>query len=362
MFPSAHTFTVAPTNVLLHGPRRRLVCLRKTMLAALFFNLAVAVQTSVVHAQSADAHFRRLTPQPASDLLDDIIDIGADSSGRVYVADGKRGRILILDRVLQAIAAVGRKGSGPGEFREIRAVRGTTNGVLVADRVLRRITTYEWKGTEVVLQRSLTLDFEPYDVCPYATGQLLVLGRRQGYRLHVVDITTGKVVMSGARFPANISLSLSDNVIEGGIACAGEGRTGLLTSTYLPGFDLVNLTTLQVVRTDTLRPVRLLTIEDTGNRQSFSSGPQGYHAPERAFYHAGQWIVQARTVARQDHVSGDSVLMFVRSADGRPSGYSLRAGRLFPISLDTAIVAIEDMEFTMKKVGITSTVARKITR
>jgi hypothetical protein len=74
----------------------------------------------------------------------------------VYVGDGMNSRVVILDPGLQPLRAVGRRGSGPGEFRSLEelTVRGDT--VYIYDPALLRLTAVTETGETVWTQPALT--------------------------------------------------------------------------------------------------------------------------------------------------------------------------------------------------------------
>lgn len=324
--------------------------------AVLWLLMLVAVGATVWSQTPPDnTYFRPFAARSAGELLAGIIDIGADSSGRVIVADGKRGIVLLLDADLRVIGQVGRKGSGPGEYREIQAVQGTRGGFVTADRVLRRLYVYNWAGSRPQLAHTITLDFEPYDFCVPSKGKFIVLGRRNGARLHILDSINGAIVQSGARFAANVSVALSDNVVEGRLSCGGS-KMILLTSAWVPSFDLIASHNIEITRTDSIGPVRKLAITQTKGRLSFSSGPQGYQSPSRAFEYDRNWILPAATIARIDGVEDDSSFYFLRTADGAAIANWKRNDKLFPISRDSAVSVVETLEIVLKKVAIADVV------
>jgi len=268
------------------------------------------------------------------------------------VSDRKRGTVVLLNGKLQVIGQVGRKGAGPGEYREIQAVRGTRAGFVTIDRVLRRVYSYSWIGNAPKLVSMVKLDFEPYDVCPVTGNKYLVLGRRRGARVHVVDAVTGAVLRSGAMFTKNMTVGLSDNLIEGRMSCGGNADKFVVTSAFVPAYDIVSLATLSVIQTDSIRPVRTLTIQSEPRGESFTSSPAGYHSPGRAFAFASRWIIQASVLARSDRKDDGLISVFSRSATGTELFAWSRKGTLFPITRDSAIAVTDEEEVGLAKVSL----------
>lgn len=73
-----------------------------------------------------------------------ISGVGADSRGRIFVADWMQKRVTVLSPDGEMLRTLGAVGSGPGEYRAIRGmqvIQGDT--VLVYDPELARVTAYE---------------------------------------------------------------------------------------------------------------------------------------------------------------------------------------------------------------------------
>ncbi len=69
--------------------------------------------------------------------------ICTDVSGRVYVADRRESKVRVFDNEGTFLAALGREGKGPGEFRRISAIALDSKGRLVVyDRMLQRFTRF----------------------------------------------------------------------------------------------------------------------------------------------------------------------------------------------------------------------------
>lgn len=67
--------------------------------------------------------------------------------GDFYVADGASERVVRYDRSGAPKAVVGRRGSGPGEFREIGLILPLSDGrVMISDVALRRLSFFDQKS------------------------------------------------------------------------------------------------------------------------------------------------------------------------------------------------------------------------
>lgn len=72
-----------------------------------------------------------------------VTSLAASSDGTVYVADWYEGRITVLTPQLELEAQLGRRGSGPGEFRGLRSVQVVRgDSLLIYDSGLGRISLY----------------------------------------------------------------------------------------------------------------------------------------------------------------------------------------------------------------------------
>ena len=79
----------------------------------------------------------------SSSEFTDITALDVDGSGHVYVADFYRQQVTVLSLRGQPERVIGRKGSGPGEFRSIRSIQAIDgDSLLVYDPSLARISIY----------------------------------------------------------------------------------------------------------------------------------------------------------------------------------------------------------------------------
>ena len=79
----------------------------------------------------------------SSSEFTDITAVDVDGSGHVYVADFYRQQVTVLSLRGQPDRVIGRKGSGPGEFRSIRSIQVIDgDSLLVYDPSLARVSIY----------------------------------------------------------------------------------------------------------------------------------------------------------------------------------------------------------------------------
>lgn len=69
--------------------------------------------------------------------------IRTDVNGRIYVADRRESKVRVFDNEGRFLAALGREGKGPGEFRRISAIAlDSKERLIVYDRMLQRFTRF----------------------------------------------------------------------------------------------------------------------------------------------------------------------------------------------------------------------------
>jgi len=84
-----------------------------------------------------------LAVSPAALELSRVGDIGVDSRGNTYVADGPTHSVLVLGPDLSLQRRVGRQGAGPGEFANVSSVNLLgDDSLLTYDAQLARITVF----------------------------------------------------------------------------------------------------------------------------------------------------------------------------------------------------------------------------
>jgi hypothetical protein len=112
---------------------------------------------------------------PADTTLISVAQIVADSTG-LYGADFTPGRILHFSHDGRLLWSVGRKGGGPGEFREPRDIGLDAQGRLwVLDSGNRRIVRIAPDGT--ILERIRLEDVDPEKIVPLPHGDAMIRTR-----------------------------------------------------------------------------------------------------------------------------------------------------------------------------------------
>jgi hypothetical protein len=81
------------------------------------------------------------------DMFGRIADIGVDDLGRIFVLDGQAAEIRVFDSTGAHVRTIGRKGAGPGEFRNPTGVRVRGDGTFwVIDPSNARFTLFDSAG------------------------------------------------------------------------------------------------------------------------------------------------------------------------------------------------------------------------
>lgn len=90
-----------------------------------------AIKHTLVAASDPTAAFTQVTG----------LDVGSD--GRIYVGDWYQQKVTVLDPAGRVVRTIGRRGSGPGEFRAVRGVQVLPgDSLLVYDPNLARISVF----------------------------------------------------------------------------------------------------------------------------------------------------------------------------------------------------------------------------
>jgi len=130
------------------APRRR----RAGVLAAA---VAASAACAAGDGPGARGPFHIHLPPPTvlvsleSELIGHPSDIDVDASGRVWVADSRNHRLLVVDPAGGEPLLIGREGEGPGEFRSPVRLAVTDTVVHVIDGDNLRVQQYRLDGTHV---------------------------------------------------------------------------------------------------------------------------------------------------------------------------------------------------------------------
>lgn len=123
--------------------RRECIVLRSRFLQVVLLGAFVASATSLAAQQGPPV---RDLPKASAEIEDPyslVIGLRESSRGRVVVADGGDGEVSVVDFATGERSAVGRQGSGPGEYRMpagLFRVRGDT--IWVLDQAQSRVATF----------------------------------------------------------------------------------------------------------------------------------------------------------------------------------------------------------------------------
>lgn len=158
---------------------------------------------------------------PEDTLFYDVRRVAADVHG-IRVLDGAGSRIVKLDWSGQLRWYAGRPGSGPGEFRNPRALAVDGAGVTwVLDVETHRITGFNRGGAMMAEVPLLELDFVPHEFAVAPSGDRFFMARPEG-GIRPVEVRRDGRARTGSlfRFPGSrdaAPLALQANVRSGGV-------------------------------------------------------------------------------------------------------------------------------------------------
>ena len=268
-----------------------------------------------------------------SDRLKDlavVADATMDPQGRVFILDRIAPRVVVTDAHLRLIGYAGRRGSGPGEFREpVSIAIGPDRRVAVLDRALRRVTVFDVRGdTALVAWRTVSIRTPSESMCVLKDGTFLVYGLTGGNRLHVVDLDARLLRSFG---PPDVKLSpmAQDQLAQGRITCDLPGDEVLVSSRFLPTVEVFRISTGARVWADTLHPFRALAVTDRGGSVTLSSGRAGFSLITSLFIVGDYRVFQTTYEARLDSAGVDTVVTYV---------YSGRARNWLPLQFDLPVL------------------------
>jgi hypothetical protein len=123
------------------------------------------------------------------DAFGNIWDVDIDSRGRIYVADYGQSRVTVFDRSGRFVRQLGRRGSGPGEFRHpMQLAVGYGDTLYVYDVGLRRLSKFAPSG---------------HFIEQYALGQLPAAN-------DIEFLPNGDVIIAGFAAQSDATLHLFD--------------------------------------------------------------------------------------------------------------------------------------------------------
>lgn len=313
---------------------------RVSCLVAVF---ALGLASKSTSGQSGPLNLQRLATASANVALmvGEVTDAVSDGR-RVVIASEREGRLVVLSPSLSVRSRVGRRGSGPGEFRELRAVRLAPDGsVLALDRALRRISRFTWVGDSLRLTQTIGLSVDPYDLLALDDGSVWVLGPYAGSRLHRIA-ADGRVIESRWPLASNGPTAVVEQLAQDGWL-ARDRNDLIVASPYSPATISVPERDGAPIRLDSLPGFYATIVEPYRNGVTVRSGPEGASSPIRPFRLPGeQWLAQATVIARQD--GGDERPMQWRrsSKSSRWIGPQRVDYRAFALGNGEVLVQFED--------------------
>ncbi len=146
-----------------------------------------------------------------------IGDLLSDGKDRIFALDVVNKRIVTLSTTGTVPKVFGREGRGPGEFADPVALASDGARLYVLDRANQRIDVLSAEAALVRLG-SFAPDFPAEDMC-VLEDRLFVLGERQGWLIHELDRSRGRVLRSFARDTAAADLLLTSYRASGYLLC-----------------------------------------------------------------------------------------------------------------------------------------------
>jgi len=325
---------------------------RKNCSPAILAGILVVSTAQHVRAQVA-LRLERLAAVPGSGLaaLGGVADAAIDVQGVIYLIDPSRPGILAVDQRLHHLRTFGRRGSGPGEFREpiaIRALSGNRMGVL--DRALRRLSIYRSvRDSLLVFERAITLGIASESMCGLPDGTFLIYGFANGKRIHIFS-PAGKMLRSFGEADRRLSPMAGDLMVHGRVFCDADGAEVVVTSKFLPVVEMFRISTGLQLWVDTLRPFRPLQLTDEGTSVTISGGPGGNSLIASILNVGAYNIFQTTFDSRMDGATLDTVFTYARSTvRGRWSLPRIDWPLLFQLKKDLAlgVEVREDLELAL---------------
>lgn len=325
-----------------HSPR-----IRSRVRSITSFWACTVIGTALL-APPSDAQQIRLeaTARTTSSQLHElgiVADAAADAAGRVFILDPSLPRIVIADRHLRTLGHFGRRGSGPGEFRDPVAVKALASGeVAVLDRALGRITLFgvDPGGTTARPLRTISLEFISESMCALPDGGFLVYGSHAGQRLHVIR-PDGRLVRSFAPAEPGLSPMARSLLTRGRMACDLRRDEVLVSSRFLPTVETYRISTGERTWTGRLEPFRETIVSDGGGQASIASGPNGISLVSNVVTAGDYFVFQASFESRTDGATVDTTTTYVYSRSLREwLPHSVRAPLMFGLD-DGRVLSVD---------------------
>lgn len=155
-----------------------------------------------------------------------LVAVGVDDrTGIIFVLDYLNARLSAFsadgDRFL---AATGRPGGGPGEFRWARTMTSVDTTILILDPGNLRLSHYVFSGDSLSLVRETRLPYpEAMDMCLVGES-LVIFGYHEGFLLRRIDLEGTHERSFGQPFRRGHPLIEQGSAI-GHVACDPDGRS-----------------------------------------------------------------------------------------------------------------------------------------
>lgn len=186
-------------------PRGPNAAVRAIFLSLLSFPLAAQQVMEVSWAEACpscqirvDTTLRVPGDVPDAGPLEALWAASRDSEGRLWASFSAAELVHVYDTDGRTLARVGRRGSGPGEYRAVLAVVPIADSVALFDQGLNRITVV---GPDLRASRSLPFSGQvlrgvALEWPRVAVNALVPTASSVGYPFHIINIETGEVERS----------------------------------------------------------------------------------------------------------------------------------------------------------------------
>jgi hypothetical protein len=237
--------------------------------------------------------------------------------GRVLVLDRHSGDVRVFSWDGGIMGRVGRRGSGPGEFRDAVRIALVADSLAVLDRALQRISIFAPAGDGFEYARTIHLDFAPSDMCVTRDGFALLVFR-DGRVVHYTN-REGRRLRSAGGPPQTGHELLRQSLSDGLIACAAEDDLVATVFKWVPELRVLRADTLVVTyRLPGFRPVGIAV--QPGGSVLWSAPEAGYDQAISLRFEGSRIHVQVGHLRRESRAGDDfsEVASYVGAATGGP--------------------------------------------
>lgn len=273
--------------------------------------------------------------------------------GRLYLWDSQSQSVLALDRQLRVVGRFGRKGSGPGEFREVTMVAALdATRLVVLDRVLRRLTVVAFPspGASPVFEESVPLGFSGEAMCVWAPDSLIVQGFTAGHSVHLLSLD-GVILRSYKKAAAEQSRMAAEMFSRGDVICDKRGGVFVVATRQLPLVEAYEVEAGTLLWARTLMPFRQMSIEDNEGSLTISAGRDGNSAVVSLGGMRDRVVAQSTFESRMDRAA-DTTMTFTIVLPGDQVLSQVDLPLLRWISPDLVLLVREDADVTLQLASI----------